>query len=523
MASNNQYPHLVIANVELWGHVRPVCAFAAKLVLTRDVHITMLATPAVYGRIVKEVGRSFSPKDADRLNLIRIVALDNIVEGEYSFAEKTGAEFVRYTAAVVDTYQHLLDEKPITCFATKTEFPVVPSPTTVVVDFLIGSMIDALRSLPKHKAKIVGFFSAMPSFLHLMFAPVERGGRADLKQRIMQETESSKRPLFDVAEELCYTFTDEIVQMPGFPKMYHWELAPQASVWLKGFIGSVVMSIFDAVEKSDGMLITSPEVYEPAAIADMREWFAETGRDVWAIGPLIPSLNSKESVKGEQAQSKDSSEIMKFMDETLVKHGKHSMLFISFGSAIWPPEFEKFDAFVDVVIENRIPFLLSHGSPFAQLPEPFKAKVQESASGFLTPWSPQQTVLNHPVVGWFVSHCGHNSTLEAVSCGVPLICWPFTNDQAANAINLTDNHGVAYELIEVRTGDGLKPIFRTGKTPVGTVDAIRAEAREVLAKAYGEDGARKRANAKQLQDKIQRAASDGGSDHVDMRRFLDSI
>ena len=58
----------------------------------------------------------------------------------------------------------------------------------------------------------------------------------------------------------------------------------------------------------------------------------------------------------------------------------------------------------------------------------------------------------------------------------PRICWPFSADQPLNAMHITENLDIAYELLEVRTGPGLKPVHRTGKAPVGTLDAVRAEA-----------------------------------------------
>ena len=103
------------------------------------------------------------------------------------------------------------------------------------------------------------------------------------------------------------------------------------------------------------------------------------------------------------------------------------------------------------------------------------------------------------------------------------ICWPFYADQPANTINVTVNHDIAYELLEVRAGNGLKPIYRTGKAPKGTLDALREEAREVLEKAFGEDGKRKRENARRLRDKINAAWDKGGRAEVDMERLLESL
>lgn len=55
------------------------------------------------------------------------------------------------------------------------------------------------------------------------------------------------------------------------------------------------------------------------------------------------------------------------------------------------------------------------------------------------------------------------------------------------------------------------------------MDAVRIEAREVLDKAFGEDGARKRVNVKKLQQQFNSAWVKGGSSHVDLTRFLDTL
>ncbi|KAH8085451.1 UDP-Glycosyltransferase/glycogen phosphorylase [Cristinia sonorae] len=523
MGSQAHFPHLVIAGVEPWGHARPLCAFAARVALTRDVHITLFTVPRVLERVKTEVARGFGPEHAERQKLVRVIALDTNVEGSGSFGENLKKEQERYFVVFVAAYQKLLEEKPLTCFVTNAEFPAVPAPKTVVLDFMVGSLAGTVKSMNKN-AQVIGFCSGMASYLYLSFAPRERGGRGDFKQKAHSISQETGRHIHEVAEELAHTFTDEICQIPGFPKMYHWEFDPQDTKFLtNGFLGPLWLSLFETYEQCDGLLITSPEAYEPAAIAATKDWFAESKRGVWAIGPLLPSTTSEKAKSGEESLSESSAAIKTFMDETLKKNGEHSMLYISFGSAFWPQDFAKVEAFVDVLIEKKVPFIFSHGSPAAQLTDAFKEKVGKSGVGLLSPWSPQQTILVHPALGWFVTHGGHNSTLEAVSSGVPMICWPFHADQPANAVNLTENHQVAYELLEVRINNGLKPIYRTGKAPLNTIDALKAEVREVLDKAFGEDGQKKRTNVKKLKAQIDAAWDKGGPADVDMGNFLATL
>ena len=82
---------------------------------------------------------------------------------------------------------------------------------------------------------------------------------------------------------------------------------------------------------------------------------------------------------------------------------------------------------------------------------------------------------------------------------------------------------MAYELIEVRNGKGLKPILRNGRVPVGTIEAVRKEANEILGDAFLADGERKRANMKALREATLGCWKEGGSATLSMKALTDAL
>lgn len=133
--------------------------------------------------------------------------------------------------------------------------------------------------------------------------------------------------------------------------------------------------------------------------------------------------------------------------------------------------------------------------------------------------------------------------MEAVISGVPMyfssfsekpgscahtrysrICWPYLAEQPQNTAHLTDTLQLGYELVEIRTGEyATKPICRTGKTPRGSIEALRAEALEILDKAFGADGQIKRANVLKLREESLAAIGPGGSSQKDIQRLLEAM
>ncbi|KAL3624048.1 hypothetical protein CASFOL_032864 [Castilleja foliolosa] len=130
----------------------------------------------------------------------------------------------------------------------------------------------------------------------------------------------------------------------------------------------------------------------------------------------------------------------------------NSVIYVSFGTSTELDQSQFEELALGLELTNK-PFLWvvrEDISTAKMYPEGFKVRVRDR--GVMVSWAPQQQVLSHPSVACFVSHCGWNSTIEGVSCGVPFICCPYYADQMLNQTYICDEWKVGLGLSKDESG-----------------------------------------------------------------------
>ncbi|CAL5052414.1 unnamed protein product [Urochloa decumbens] len=237
------------------------------------------------------------------------------------------------------------------------------------------------------------------------------------------------------------------------------------------------------------------ERYLAAPLADLGR------RRVRAVGPVAPAGGRG----GETAVS--AADLCAWLDGFAAADG--SVVYISFGSmaVLQPPHAA---ALADALECTGVPFVWAAGTK-APLPEGFEERVAAAGGRgrgrVIRGWAPQVAALRHRAVGWFVTHCGWNSVLEAVAAGVPMLTWPMTADQFVNARLLVDELGAA---VPVSWG-GLK------------ASPDSDEVARVLGAAAGGRCAHVAARAKELAEEAGAAVREGGDSWREVEELVQEL
>ncbi|KAK3165104.1 hypothetical protein QOZ80_1AG0028960 [Eleusine coracana subsp. coracana] len=181
-----------------------------------------------------------------------------------------------------------------------------------------------------------------------------------------------------------------------------------------------------------------------------------------------------------------------------------SVVFVAFGSILKISRDEVAELAAGLAASRR-PFLwvVREDNRDLLLDDDCLEPVITGSKGKVVAWCEQRRVLAHAAVGCFVTHCGWNSTVEALAAGVPVVAYPGWADQPTNAKFLTDVYGVGVRLP--------RPIAR---------EAVRRCVEEVVS---GPAAANMRERAGKWKVEARAALADGGSSDKGIQDFVDAV
>lgn len=220
------------------------------------------------------------------------------------------------------------------------------------------------------------------------------------------------------------------------------------------------------------------------------------------VGPMIPSAYLHKPTEGDTAYGASFWEptshdaYLRWLDTK----PPSSVVFVSFGSMTTTSTTQALEIAKGLKASKKHFLWVLKDSDGELPPEHFS----NDDEGLVVTWCNQVQVLAHPSVGCFVTHCGWNSVLEALSIGVPIVGVPQWSDQPTNA-----------KLVQGFWGVGL----RAKKDEDGVLRGEELDKciREVMDGAKSEDIKR---NASKWSENARRAASPGGSSDKNIDEFV---
>ncbi|CAL8138709.1 unnamed protein product [Prunus armeniaca] len=418
-------PHAVCIPAPAQSHIKAMLKFA-KLLHHRGFHITFVNTEFNHKRFLRSLG----PNSLDGLPDFQFEAIpDSLPDSDEDATQDVTllCESVR-KQNLLAPFLALLAKLNNDAISTSTNPPV----TCIVSDgFMSTFTITAAEEIG---VPIVLFYTiAACSFMGFkqLRAVVEKG-------------------LAPLKDESCLTngFLDKVIDwipgMEGIRLRYlpsFFRTTNPDDVLLK-----LSMVVTDEVHKAAALVLLTFDALEKDVLSALSSM--PNIPPVYTIGPIELLLNQipKDPLKNSVGYSlwKEETECLQWLNSK----APNSVVYVNFGSitVMTPNQLVEFGW---GLANSKLPFFwvirpdLVVGES-AILPPEFVAETKER--GLLASWCPQEQVLNHASVGGFLTHSGWNSTLESLTAGVPMLCWPFFADQQTDCYYTCNEWGIGLEI-----------------------------------------------------------------------------
>ncbi|OIW01407.1 hypothetical protein TanjilG_25703 [Lupinus angustifolius] len=445
----NHVAHCLVIAYPAQGHINPLLQFSKRLV-HRGIKITLVSTVSIWNIIGNNIN----------LNSIDIDSIsDGYDNGGLAEAESIDIYKETFWKVGPQTLYKLLQN------LASTNNPV----DCVIYDSFLPWALDVAKKLG-----ILGaaFFTQTCSVQNIYFHAYQKLLELPLSQR-------------------------EYV-LPGLPKLGASEL-PSFLYKYGTFPGyfDIVVNQFSNIDKVDWVLANTFYELEKEVI----DWLVK----IWpvkTIGPTVPSMFLDKRLQddkdyGISIYNQNTEACNKWLNDK----PKGSVVYVSFGSMAGLSE-EQTEEVAWGLRDSDCYFIwVVRTIDQEKLPKEFVGTLEK---GLILTWCPQLEVLTHEAVACFVTHCGWNSTLEALSLGVPMIAMPQWTDQTTNAKYIVDVWEVGVKAVADE-----KEIVRR--------ETIKDCIKEML---EAEKGNEMKKNAMKWKNLVKNSVDEGGSSDKNIAEFV---
>ncbi|KAK1566989.1 hypothetical protein Q3G72_007005 [Acer saccharum] len=447
--------HVLVLPYPAQGHINPMLEFAKRLV-SKGIKSTLAIT--IYQS--KSLHMHLDPESSS----IAIETFsDGYDEGGYAKAESDEAYLEALNVAGSKTLEELIKK------LNDIGQPV----TAIVYDGFLTWGLDVGK-----KFGLIGVtFFTQSAAVNNIYYHVKRG----LLQLPLSEPKVSipGLPLLEASETPSYVH--DYGNYPGF--------------------SGLILNQFSNVDQADWVLLDTFYELEEKVV----DWMAKLWK-IGTVGPTLPSMYLDKRLEDDKDYGTNifepkTSVSMDWLNNRL---SGASVVYVAFGSAaILSPE--QMEELAWGLKESNCHFLwVVRENEETKLPSKFLEEISESDQGLVVSWCPQLEVLAHESVECFVTHCGFNSVIEALSLGVAMVAMPQWTDQPTNAKYVEDVWGTG-----IRALPDEKGVVRR--------QVVEKCIKEVM---VGEKGKKMKENAKKWKQLAKEAIDEGGSSDKNIDEFV---
>lgn len=465
--------NVLMVSMALQGHMNPMLKFAKHLI-SKGVHVTIATTEDGRHRMLKKT----KPSNANSNNS------NNNNKNNLKFSDNSGIELAFFSDGLslgfdrsdTESLVNTTREKGSTNFSTLlTGLTKVRKYACVVVNPFVPWAIDVAA---EH-----GIPCAM--------LWIQASATYSIYYRYLKNINS-----YPNLED-----PNEKVHLPGLPPFEVKDIPSFILPSTPYHFRHLIRGLFEALNKVNWVLGASFYEIEKEIVNSMASL-----TPIYSVGPLVSPFLLGENEKSDVSVDMWSAEDICL--EWLDNKPDSSVIYVSFGSLLVLSQ-KQVDNIAAALKNSNKAFLwvVKPGGSndddvvAAELPNWFLDETNYKEKGLVVKWCPQEKVLMHPSVACFISHCGWNSTLESVSNGIPVLCWPYFADQFLNRSYVCDVWKV---------GLGLEP---DGSGMI-TRGEIRSKIKQLL------DDEQLKERVKDFKEKVQIGTGQGGLSKNNLDSFI---